>query len=402
MLIKIAWRNLWRHPGRSLIIIFAVIIGLWSILFLSALYEGIVRQRIADVINSESSHIQIHHPSFRVDQTPVHTVPGTDRVVRALQQDTRIKSFSLRQVTTGMINSTGGSMGATFIGIENGLEKKVTAIHEHIVAGNYLQDPKRSEILIGEKLARKMKLHLKSKVVVLCQDTSGDIVSGAFRVQGIYKTNNEPFDESHVFMHKEQLASMLGLPGCSHEIAILLQDQKRLQEVSNNLKAVLPGREIKTWMELSPEMRLLVGVFDEYMMVLMLIVFMAVAFGIVNTMLMSVLERSRELGMMFAVGMNKQRVFLMVTFETFFLMLVGLPAGVLAGMATVTYFGRSGIQFGPENMMSNFGFTNVVYPVLTADHVVTAASVITFITLVSSIYPSLRAVMIKPAEAIRK
>jgi ABC-type lipoprotein release transport system permease subunit len=402
MLVKIAWLNIWRHPGRSLTIMGAVTIGLWSILFMSALYEGIIRQRINDVISNELSHIQVHHPAFRSEQEAMYTVPDGHKLYSALLNDPRNLAVTARLVSTGMVNAAGGSAGAVFVGVDPVTEQRVSGIYRSIVEGSYLKDSSKHEVVVGQKLARKLRLKVKSKLVLLGQDKQGELASGAFRIIGIYKTNNEPFDESHVFLHRNQLGSLTGTTGEFHEIALLLNNPDDVDAEAERLTKVRPDLEVKSWMELSPEMKLLVGVFDEYMLVLMLIIFLAVAFGIVNTMLMAVLERSRELGMMFAVGMNKPKVFLMVSLETLILMLVGLPVGILAGILTVWYTGVNGIRFGSSDMMSNFGFTNVVYPVLTTDHIWVAGLVITCITLIASLYPSYRAIRIKAVEAIRK
>lgn len=402
MLIKIAWRNVWRHPGRSLTIIGSVTLGLWSILFLNALYQGLIQQRVSDAISLEISHIQIHHPKFRTEWEPQYTLEIPDSSISILKKDRRIKAISQRQLSTGMINSSGGSLGVRIIGIDPDDEKKVSAVSSKMTKGDYLKDTIKHTVLISEKIAQRLKLKLKSKVVIMVQDLNGDIASGAFRVEGIYKTLNIPFDESHVFIKKQYLSDLLGSSSADHEMAILLNDDNDTESIKQMLKKNMAGKEVLSWMEISPEMELLVGSFDQYMMIFMLIVFMAVAFGILNTMLMSVLERTRELGMMFAVGMNKRRVFWMVTFETFFLMLVGLPAGLAAGLLTVNYTGIHGIQFGSAEMMSNFGFANIVYPTLKTEQVFTIVWVIVLITLLSSLYPSLRAITIKPAEAIRK
>lgn len=402
MLIKIAWRNIWRHPGRSLTIIGSVTLGVWAILFLTAIYEGMIRQRVQDVISIEVSHLQVHHPAFLPDLEPKYFIPGTEVVMNDLAKDKRVLAFSTRRVASGMLNSSGGSYGVKLIGINPPEERKVSAIAGKLVEGSFSGDSSRHQIVISAKLAERLNLKLKSKAVVMCQSLNGDIASGAFRVAGIYRTNNEPFDESHVYLRGEQLEELLGTGAAIHEIAVLLKDEVQTEAIRDEYAGRWKGAELRSWMDLAPDMKLLIGVFDEYMSVFMLIVFLAVAFGIVNTMLMSVLERSRELGMMFAIGMNKRRVFGMITLETLFLMLAGLPVGLSGGLATVWYFGRYGISFGTSEVMSNFGFGQVLYPALSFQQVLTTVTFITVITIISSIYPSARAIMIRPSEAIRK
>lgn len=402
MLLKIAWRNVWRHRGRSLTIIVSVTLGVWASLFLTALYEGMIRQRVQDVISIEISHLQFHHPKFLSEWEPRYMLPSSAQIIDSLRKDQRLRSVCSRQLSSGMINSSGGSYGVKLIGVDPVEERKISELEKKIVEGNFLADSTRHQVLIGAKLAERLKLKMKSKVVLMCQSLNGDIASGAFRVCGIYQTNNQPFDETHVYVRRNLLKELLGTTGDDHEIAILLQKDEQVESIKKEYAGRWKKVEVKSWMDLSPEMKLLIGFFDEYMTVFMLIVFLAVAFGIVNTMLMSVLERSRELGMMFAIGMNKRRVFGMITLETLFLMLVGLPAGLIGGVSTVWYLGKEGLRIGSAEVMSDFGFSKVLYPALTTEQVITTAMFITIITIISSVYPSVRAVMIRPSEAIRK
>lgn len=402
ILVKIAWRNIWRHPGRSLTIIGSVTLGIWAILFLTSIYEGMIRQRVKDVISIETAHLQFHHPRFLSDYEPQYVIPKASMLIKQLQMDKRVSSFAERRLIMGMINSSGGSFGVVVVGVRPDQERKVSEIESRLVEGNFLTDSTKRHVVVGAALAERLKLKLKSKVVVMCQTVNGEIVSGVFRLSGIYKTNNEPFDESHVYVYGDHLADLVGSKNDPHEIAVILKNDNQVEEVMAQYVGDWKSIEVMSWMDRSPEMKLLIGFFDEYMTVFMLIVFLAVAFGIVNTMLMSVLERTRELGMMFAIGMNKKKMFGMITMETVFLMLAGLPAGLISGLITVWYFGKRGIDFGSSEVMVNFGFGEVLYPALTYQQVMTTVVFISLITMISSVYPSARAVLIKPFEAIRK
>jgi putative ABC transport system permease protein len=402
ILVKIAWRNIWRHPGRSFTIIGSVTLGIWAILFLTSIYEGMIRQRVKDVISIETAHIQFHHPRFLPDYEPQYVIPDASALIKDLQKDKRVSFFAERRLVTAMINSSGGSFGVVVVGVRPNQERTVSELQSKLLAGDFLTDSSKIQVVVGAKLAERLRLKLRSKVVVTCQSVNGEIVSGVFRVSGIYKTNNEPFDESHVYVYGDHLAEMIGAQSELHEIAVLLKDQDQINEVMEQYAAKWNLIEVKSWMDISPEMKLLIGFFDEYMTVFMLIVFLAVAFGIVNTMLMSVLERTRELGMMFAIGMNKRKIFGMITMETVLLMLAGLPAGLISGLVTVWYFGKQGVDFGSSEVMANFGFGDVLYPAITYQQVLTTVSFILIITMISSVYPSVRAILIKPFEAIRK
>lgn len=404
MLLHLAWRNIWRNKIRSAVIVTSVALGILAGAFMMSFYFGMGAGRVKIAIEHEVSHLQIHHPEFRVDHEAAF---GFDApaVRGVLEQDPRIRAFSSRSVASGMLANATGTRGIFIIGIEPEAENRTRPLASFVRQGRYLDTAEsRNQILVSTKLAEKLKLALRSKVVLTFQDTARNLVSGAFRVCGLYQSENAPLDELHVFILKNELDALLGTPGRAHETAILLQNEADLENLRSDLAARFPGLKTETWREISPETDLVISSLDSFSFIFIAIILLALMFGIVNAMLMAVLERTREIGMLMAIGMTKTRLFLMILLETFFLTLAGAPIGLLAAWALIGWLGKRGIDFSSfaGQVMSDFGYAQVVYPQLPAKNVLQTLLLVVVAAFLSAIFPARKALKLRPAEAIRQ
>lgn len=403
MLIKIASRNIWRSTKRSLIIITAVSIGLWAGIFIMAFYNGMIEQRINSAIASELSHIQLHHSEFRKDYEIKYFLPDDRKMLEIISEKQGIKTVAGRVIIKGMIASAAGSSGITINGVMPEQENVLTNLKGKIIKGNYFNPKKENEILISEKLRKKLKLGLNKKTILTFQDKEGNLASAAFRICAIYKTINSPYDDANVFVKTSAIDSLAGIPKAINEIAVLLESSKAVPEIQSNLKQQFPKTEIKNWMEISPELGLTVSVGDQMVYIFMGIILLALAFGIVNTMMMSVLERTREIGMLLALGMNKFKIFQMILLETFFLILAGCPIGILLAFATIGITHRTGIDFSQfSEVYSSFGYSSIIYPTLSWNQFGNIVLLIILTALFSALFPARRALKLKPAESLKK
>ncbi|MEO1051975.1 MAG: FtsX-like permease family protein [Bacteroidota bacterium] len=402
MLLTVAWRNIWRNKARSLVIMIAIALGLWAGAFLMAYAFGVAKQRIQDAIASEISHIQIHHPEFEKEMLPIYTIPNGDGISEELHADSLVAGVSPRVIAAGMVGSANNSLGGQFVGITPEEEDKVTGLSTKIIEGTYFEGVKRNPILLGEKLANKLKVKERSKVVLTFQDVNGEIVAGAFRVVGIYRTHNTTFDEMNLFVRAEDLNSLLGSKG-HHQMAILLKDVNNLKQVKSGLISNHSDALIEDWKEVAPELGLIIDSFDQYMDIFIGIILLTLSFGIVNTMLMAVLERVKEIGMLMAVGMNKTRIFSMIFLETLFIVMFAAPLGLLLAMATIYYTGNVGLDLSAvSDAYASFGFKSRIYPELEFYYYMRIMVLVVIAAILSSIYPAITALRLNPVEAIRK
>ena len=388
---------------RSLVVMMSIAVGLWAGLTAMSFSFGMYQGHIQNVILYQLSHIQVHHPGFRSDMELKDTVGYSMELQTAINSMNDVKATVRRCISPCMILTASGSSGVMLVGTPVSDERKMTGLDSMVVDGAYFNDSSRKEMLIGSKLAEKIHAKVGSKVVVMLQDANNEMVSGAFRIKGIYKTRNSAYDESMVFIPLNRMQALAALGNVSNELAVLLKEGASLKQVRTQISSLADGEEVLDWMGLSPELDLVVNSFDLYMYIFMGIILMALMFGIVNTMLMAVLERQRELGMLMAIGMNRIRIFAMVMLETIWLALVGGPLGLLLGHATIRYFGTHGVNLSQySEALSMYGFSNVIYFHLDQKYYWPVLLMTIGVAVVSAVYPAIKAVLLAQTQAIRK
>jgi ABC-type lipoprotein release transport system permease subunit len=406
MLISLSWKNIWRNKLRSGMILGAIAIGLFAGTFMTAFMAGWIERSVTSDIQNQLAYIQVHHPDFAANN---------DVNAYFLQDEAREKIASVAGVTAttyrlelnAMLASAAAATGVSVKGVDVADEKAAFSLHKTIPdsCGSFLPDEGRMQIVISRKTAEKLKVRLKSKLVLTFQDAGGEIQSLAFRVGGIFKTANTSFDEGTVFVRKSDVFAYTGLPeGAVHEAALMTGGFESCLTAFDSLRPLLPGLEVQTWDQVQPELGLMFSWIDLINGFILGIFLLALSFGIVNTMLMAVLERTRELGMLACIGMSKRRIFRMIMLETLFLTGVGSLLGIAAGLSVITLTSASGIDltFLLEDQMEDYGFSSVVYPVMQTGAFIQIVALVALAGLLSAIYPARKALKLEPLEAIRK
>ncbi len=398
-LLMIAWRNVWRNKLRSSIVIASVVLGIWSGLFIMAMVSGMNDQRLSSFINTNLSHIQIHNAGFQENFDKKDTIIGSNTLLKEIDTMSHVTAYTKRLVLQGMASTAHGNYGVKIMGIFPDKEKNVTDISEKLVQGTYLYKLKRNPIIIGEKLANKLGVKVNSKVVLNFQDSNNNTVSTGFRVEGIFKTINSSFDEENVFVKYDDLAPLVSLSGKYHEIAILCDNITETETVENQIKT---NNSVESWDQLSPELGYAQEAMSNFIYIFMGIILLALAFGIVNTMLMAVLERKREIGMLLSVGMDKRKVFTMIILETLFLAFIAALLGVLLSIRTIEYFGRNGINLSAvAKGLESLGMGARVFTKLPFAMYVDITLMTLSVALIAAIIPARRALKLNPAEAVK-
>lgn len=402
MLTKVAWRNIWRNKTRSLVVIFAIALGLWAGTFASAFVFGMMEGKVNTVIEYEISHLQFHHPQFRDEMVAKHYISNTQKIEAELEQDKEVKDFSSRIVVMGMVGSANKNGSAKVVGINTEKEAKVTQLNTRLVEGKYFDGVKRNPVLISRRFADKYKLKLRNKIVITLQDLDGEITAAAFRVVGIYKTGNGVFDDLNVFVRQEDLRKLVKVEnGNVHEIAVLLNEYERADPKASELDKKYDSLEVLSWLDLSPGMRMIMEMMDMYLYIILGIILVALLFSIVNTMLMAVLERVREIGMLMAIGMTKGKVFGMIMLETVMMCIIGAPLGIALSALFINYFGSNGIHLNTD-VYEDMGFSSSIYPSLDPSKYIDITIMVVVMAILAAIYPAIKALSLKPVEAIRK
>ncbi len=403
MVFKIAWLNIWRSPLRSFVVLGSVTIGVWALISLLSFSFGMVKSYVNNAIRLQTSHIQIHKPEFKEDQEVKYFMENPTEKLKEINQNEFVQATTARIVINGMLATSRGARGVAIRGVDPETEMLVTKFTEKIKQGEYFEADKKNQILISERLAKKLKLQLRKKVVLQFQDLSGEIVAGAFRIVGLFNTENTPFDEGNVFVLRSDVNRLLGNGDVAHEIAIFLNDPADLDSAQIALKTSFPDLLVENYREISPDINLYESQIGVSATIFIIIFMLALIFGIINTMLMAVLERTRELGMLMSIGMNKMKVFGMVVFETILLGFIGAPIGLALGWLTVTYLAKNGLDLSAfAGGMEQFGMSTIVYPDLNADIYIQLGLSVVVTAILASIYPAFKAISLRPVEAIRK
>jgi len=404
MLLSLAWRNIWRNKRRSLIIIAAIAVGILSGLFASAVMFGMGDSLVDSTINRDLGHIQVHSLKFEDDKLLTDTIPQLKRVVEKVRKQENITGVTSRVVIEGMGSSATTSGGLRITGINPEDEKSVTTIHKQITAGNYFinEESRISQIVIGEKLADNLGIKERSKIILSFQGFDGSIIYGAFRVVGLFRTESTAFDRVNVFVKQDALLALLNSKPIAHEIAVRLSSVQFVDSVYANLKNELEGVSVKDWKELAPDLKLMDELIGVQLNIFLGIILFALLFGITNTMLMSVLERVRELGVLMAIGMKRRRIFSMIIIETISLSLVGGIAGMILAALFIAYFGSTGINLSAfAEGFTAWNLSPVLQPELPLVFYFSITVMIIITAILSAVYPAVKAIKLKPADAIR-
>ena len=401
-LFKIAWRNVWRNKLRSLTVIVSMVLGLWSGLFAVSMMLGLNDQRMDSAINSYLSHIQVHHPSFSENFDLERTVVGCDSLQNFLKSAEGIKHFSSRTIVSAMASTAHGSEGVRLIGIDPSAEKNITNVHQSMVKGSYFNSVKSKPAIIGEKLAEKLKIDVKKKIYLTFVDKDGNQQRLKLKVEGLFKTASSLFDRTNIYMKQQDLQKILNDKSAIHEIGIICEDLALVNNLAEVINVESPNNKAETWGQIAPELGFAQEIMGSVIYIFMGIILIALSFGIINTMLMAVLERKKELGMLMSVGLNKRKVFLMVVFETIFISVVAAPIGIFLSYMLISYFGNHGIDLSSVGQgLEELGIQTRVYTKLSFGNYINISILTLVVTFLSSLIPARRALKLNPAEAVR-
>jgi ABC-type lipoprotein release transport system permease subunit len=473
MILKTAWKNVWRNHVRSLVVIASVTIGVFASIFSVALMNGMIAQRVDSALDQEISHIQITGKGFRLNNDPQIVIPNIEEVVSQINSISGVYGFVERTLISGMAGTSTKSAGVQIIGIDPEMEKKIFTIDKTVMNGTgdyFVKESNFDLALVGQDLAKELNIirfaidstviaNLKiqkvpveilrkigpmsgvrypnekkfnrtlkslltekesnrynqvikkeawsfregSRLTLTFLDKDNNQISARFRLAGVYDVKNTQFEQSVVFVKDADLKRLTGIDkNVFHQIILRIDDVAQTQKISAELRQKLSGLEILTWKEIQPELAMLTDYVNQMYAIFMVIILAALAFGIVNTMLMVVLERTKELGMLTAIGMNKRKVFSMIMLESIFLSLIGGVAGMFTGWIVILITAQNGINFVKyAEGMEAFGYSAHVFPEISFGFFIMLTVMIILTGIISSIYPALKALKLNPVEAIR-
>jgi ABC-type lipoprotein release transport system permease subunit len=404
MYLQLAWRNIWRNPRRTVVILAAVIIGVWSMVLLGALMRGIAVGMVENGIATLTGHIQIHHKGYRDDPAIENSMTDAGVVEKVLKELLPAGAhWSARVRVNAIASNARHSSGVTMVGIDPAQEAKVSFIGKAVSRGSYLQPDDPNGIIVGEALLEEFETKIGRKLVLMSQSTDREIASRAFHIKGTFRAEMESTEKQFVFVTRAAGQKMLKLGTGISEISILLPKGYDDTAVFQRIKSALPPDkfEVYSWQELLPFQTAYLRILDGFMWFWFFVVFVAMGFGIVNTTLMAVFERMREFGLMKALGMKPTWILREVLLESFLLLISGMVIGNLLGYLSIYLLSGSGIDLSALAAGAEYaGMTRIIFPAVAVRDVLMANLTVLTLGLVVSLYPAIKASRFTPVQAL--
>ncbi len=412
LIFRLGWRNLWRNPRRSLLSIVAVAVAFAVLITLGSLREGIARQMLDNGTRLLLGHVQVHDVAYLPGRSLYDTiggVAGTDvpGLVAALEQTPGVLAAAPRVIGFGLLSSGSRSAGVQLIGLDPAREARVTSLLSALGEGQGFAGAPPNSVLLGSTLAEELEVEPGDEVAVVTQAADGSLGNELLTIRGIFSTGLAPLDRSLALMALGDLADLLALgPRRIHEIAARVDDPASAEAVAallNGSRALPPGARAESWERLARQLVDYLRLLRGWNWVLIVIVGTFAAFGVLNTMLMAVFERTHEMGMLAAVGLRPSRILAMVLAECLCLAAVGLAAGFGLGAAGMAYFVWHGWNLSRWTTGLTIAGTlldPVLRGVMTWKSTPSIALILAAIMLLAGLLPALRAARMKPVEAL--
>jgi len=400
---KLAWRNLWRNYRRTVIMLLAIALGVWAMIFMTALLRGMVDDMVKQGIGALPGHVQIHALAYRDDPSVTHNMPSPDHNLLEVLNAGQVKAWSSRIKVPAMISSEYENRGVFLLGVDPEGEVALGFNPDDITEGRFLNGIDDRGIVVGRKLLQRLESRLGKRVVLMSQDPDNAIAEGGFRVVGVFKAELENREESFVYAGRAVIQAMLGIGTEVSEIAVLGQDYQTPEVLAADIRsAVSADHEVLSWLELDPYLATMMRVMNGFVLVWMVVIFLSLSFGLVNTLMMAIFERVREIGLMRALGMRPSAIVYQVLVESVMLLILGLLVGNLMAIATIIPL-KDGIDISAVSQgMEMMGASSMLFPVLLWPDLLMANGVVIVLGIITSLLPAWRAARYRPVKALSR
>jgi ABC-type lipoprotein release transport system permease subunit len=405
LIAEISWRNVWRNTRRSFLTFLTIVAGCTLILFMRSLQNGGYEQMIEDSIAPVTGHIQIHERGYRKNMTLEYAFENDIALSGRIRKLAGVKDISPRIYTGGLIIRGNSSTGSEITAVDPVLERKITTLHNYILpGGRYLEASDRLSIVLGNKLAENLGAKTGDTVSVLSQGFDGSIAADSFIVRGIFRSPNAGYNRGLAIIPLLQGDQTFSMNNFISAYVIRAGETSSVEIIADEIRQIVGEEyEVMTWDMMMPEILQFIAMDRVSSHIFVFILYMIVAFGILNTIQMSVFERIREIGIMLSIGTSPVRIFSMILTESFIISVIGITAGMLCGWALSFYFTVYPIDFSEyQAEMELYGMSTLVYyaKMKPYDFAVTALTILV-LSLTFTAFPAGRAAKLNPVRAIR-
>ncbi|MBW2410750.1 MAG: ABC transporter permease [Deltaproteobacteria bacterium] len=403
-----AWRNIWRNTRRTILTICAITFSSLLLVFMLSFQFGSYETMINTSVKIQTGHLQIQARAYHEKKSIRMVVSEPDAVTSILDEIPHIEAYTYRGQAFSLVSSQKRSYGALVTGIDPLLEARVSRLKKLIRQGDFFTRSDQNQALIGKLLARNLRLGIGDEITLLGQGRDGSIAATVVTVKGIYSSGIDAFDRNVIHIPLNTFQQVYAMGDAVHEIVIIARSLASIDDIKSSLSASMDAVEnpvplkILDWEELMPglrqgiEMDLISGMIFYFLLILV------VAFSILNTFLMAILERTREFGVLMSIGTRPGRLTKVLLIESMTMATIGTMGGIVLGSAITLYFQSHGIDLsGQSELLSQFGISGRIYPKLSLLSALSGPAAVLLITFGAALYPALKVQRLQPVDAMR-
>ena len=405
--VKMAWRNIWRNPRRTILTIAAIAFACMLLVFMLSFQFGSYETMINFAVKNHTGHLQVQARGYMDKRSIRLVVPDPAAVGRVLDKTQGVAAYTFRANAFSLVSSNKRTCGVMVIGIDPAMEAELTSLKKIIRQGSYLSEDNADQALVGELLARNLQVGLGDELVLLGQGRDGTIAATVVKVKGIYSLGEDEFDRSSIQITLKNFQDVYSMRGAVHEVVVFGKSTQDVPEIKRavaaNIKSIDKKHKLVVvdWMELMPG--LLQGIQMDLVsgLIFWFILVVVVAFSILNTFLMAILERTREFGVLMAIGTTPGRLTRLLLIESTAITMLGIGIGIIVGCLITWYFQVHGIVIsGTSEILSQYGMPECLRPRLSLLSAFIGPAAVLVITFLTALYPALKVRRLRPVEAM--
>jgi ABC-type lipoprotein release transport system permease subunit len=404
MYLRMAWRNIWRHRRRTVIVVSALAIGLALMIFYDGMVDGFQQAIYGNAIRVMGGNIRVHAQGYSesTDSFPLLPLANDQAVVQAARAVPDVVAATRRIETGGLITNREGAFAVGIVGMEPEQEAPISPIAQHVTAGRYLTSTDQDAVLIGKGLADLMDVQIGDRLTLVGQATHSQMRQRTMTVIGIYNLGVPSLEQQTVYISLGEAQSLYNLTGQSTEVVITLKKLGEEPAVVAALTPTLKGYELETWAQAFPDLANTIGAKNQVMAVFSLIILLIAAIGVINLLLMAVYERTREIGLLSAMGLKPRQIMLLFVLEGTLLGLIGVAVGAILGYLGNGLLGLVGIDYSQFTSLTTYTalITSRVYPSFVPGSLLSRGLPVLIVAFLASLYPAREASRREPAEAL--
>ena len=402
-----AWRNIWRNPRRSILTMCAIAFASLLLIFMLSFQFGSYDTMINSAVKIHTGHLQIQAKGYREKRSMHLVVPDPGAIGRVLEKTPGIDAYTYRGNAFSLVSSKERTYGIGVIGIDPVREAGLSTIKKVTRQGEYLAQEDTNQALVGELLAKNLRIGLGDDLVVLGQGRDGSVAATVVKVKGIYNSGQDEFDRSSIHIPLTHFQDVYAMRGGVHEVVALGKSLGAIPAIKTAVATAVEGADddgrliVLDWMDLMP------GLIESIKLdlisgfILYCILILVVAFSILNTFLMAVFERTKEFGVLLAIGTTPGRLTKLLLLESIAMTIAGVAVGIIAGCLVTWYFQVHGISIpGTSEIVRQFGIPERMFPKLSFLSVIIGPTLVLFITFLTALYPALKVRRLRPVEAL--